>query len=269
MLAITDAPRLLPVPRDVVMREARFAYRLERERERLQRHWRNLPIPDRGWISLAEIAQDLCDCGQCPSLSEATYFVLRQFSNRLLAGGHARYVFDGDDCDFDATELGVVFTQKNEIGIQTELMKDSTTRLLADLAEHLFVRIASVQQRARTWGWKWSEGGAEEHASSLGTETTPEPPSPPAGSDRCPALTEDNVERWFADRVAKWPDSVPAPSEADDWVAFGGHFGRDSAPRETFRELRRKYTPADWRKQGPRLPWGMLRQKVGNLPMRN
>jgi hypothetical protein len=206
---------------------------------------------------LAEIAQHLCDCGQCSGLDEATCFVLRQFGNRLLAGGRARYVFDGEDCDFDATELGAVYGQQSEDGCAIELTKDNPALLQSDLGEHLFLPLASVQPRAR--GWKWSLGGAEEHASS--PEATSEPPSRPSGSDCRPALTEERADRWFADRETNWPDTDPAPSEADDWVAFCGHFGRDAASRETFRELRRKYTFADWHKQGPRLPWGKLRQK--------
>jgi hypothetical protein len=209
---------------------------------------------------LVEIAQHLCDCGQCSSLSEATYFVLRQFGNRLLAGGRARYVFDGDDFDFDAAELGAVYSQQSRDGCAIELTKDSPALLRSDLGEHLFVPLASVQPMAR--GWKWSIAGAEEHASSLRKETTSEPPSPPAGSDRCLEPTEENVERWFADRMHKWPDSEPAPSEEADWAAFGGHFGRYAVPRETFRAFRRKHTRPEWSKQGQRRPWGKARPKI-------
>jgi hypothetical protein len=268
MLEITGSSRLLPVPLDVVTAWVRFGYRLKRELERCQRHWRNLPIPDRRSISFSEIPQHLCDCGQCPSLSEATDLVLRLFGNRLLAGGRARYVFDGDDCDFDAAELGAVYSQQSEDGCAIELTKDNLAQLHADLLQHLFVPLASVQPRARGWE-KWSIGGAEEHAPSLGTETTSDPPSPPAGSDRGPAPTDENIKRWFADRVTNWSDSDPAPLEADDQVAFDGHFGGDAASRETFRDLRRKYTPANWRKQGPRLSWGLRWQKVGKTPKRN
>jgi hypothetical protein len=124
-------------------------------------------------------------------------------------------------------------------------MKDSPAQLRSDLLEHLFVPIASVQQMSRA--------GSRTAAPSQ----TPSPPD-----DHRPEASDENVNHWFTARMAAWPDHEPAPSEEADWAAFGDHFGRYAVSRETFRALRRKHTPPEWRKQGQRRPWGEVRPKI-------
>ena len=86
-------------------------------------------------------------------------------------------------------------------------------------------------------------------------------PGPPATR---PKATDPALRQWFRDRVASWPHELAAPSEHKDFIAasqyFASGFGRD----DDFRPARRQYTPAEWRKQGPRLPWGQARQSAAN-----
>jgi len=79
-----------------------------------------------------------------------------------------------------------------------------------------------------------------------------------------PRPTVAEVRRWFADRVANWPDDQPAPSEKMDWEAASRHFGDGLRRDQDFRPIREAATPLEWRKQGKRLPWGKVRNSAGN-----
>jgi hypothetical protein len=75
-----------------------------------------------------------------------------------------------------------------------------------------------------------------------------------------PRPTNPAVRGWIHDRVAAWADDKPAPSEEDDFAALSEHFA-PGLSRDDFRELRKKETPALWRKQGKRLPWGQVKSR--------
>jgi len=79
-----------------------------------------------------------------------------------------------------------------------------------------------------------------------------------------PKPTEAEVRRWFADRVANWPDDLPAPSEKMDWEAASRHFGDGLRRDQDFRPIRESATPLEWRKQGRRPPWGKVRNSAPN-----
>jgi hypothetical protein len=70
--------------------------------------------------------------------------------------------------------------------------------------------------------------------------------------------TNRAVRQWMRDRVASWPNDKPAPSESDDWDAVQQHFAPELS-RDEFRNVRKSETPPEWRKQGPRKPWGQLK----------
>jgi hypothetical protein len=73
------------------------------------------------------------------------------------------------------------------------------------------------------------------------------------------------VKDFFLDRVATWADEVPAASEDDDIKAVTGHFA-PGISRDEIRTVRREVTPPEWRKQGPRRPWGEVRRQSANPP---
>jgi hypothetical protein len=73
-----------------------------------------------------------------------------------------------------------------------------------------------------------------------------------------PRPTNPAVRHWVRDRVASWPNDKPAPSESDDWDAVQQHFAPELS-RDEFRNVRKSETPPEWRKKGPRKPWGQLK----------
>jgi hypothetical protein len=73
-----------------------------------------------------------------------------------------------------------------------------------------------------------------------------------------PKATDRAVREWIRARVAAWPDDQPAPCQVDDFAAASIKF--DGLSREEFRLVRNEETPAAWRKQGPRRPWGVVKQ---------
>ena len=75
-----------------------------------------------------------------------------------------------------------------------------------------------------------------------------------------PRPTNPVIRQWMRNRVASWPDDKPAPSEGDDWDAVQQHFATGLS-REEFRKVRSAETPSEWRKQGPRKPWGQIKNK--------
>ena len=90
-------------------------------------------------------------------------------------------------------------------------------------------------------------------------------------ADSRPNPTNPAVRQWFRDRVATWLDDQPAPSELGDWRSITQHFAPGIARKE-FRIVRQQETPAAWRKQGPRPPWGVAKQSAdqsANLPRQN
>ncbi|MEI7713790.1 MAG: hypothetical protein WCI94_20320, partial [Rhodospirillales bacterium] len=75
---------------------------------------------------------------------------------------------------------------------------------------------------------------------------------------------------FFAARIEGWSDDKPAPNEHDDWSAARSHFeDRDFGRDADFRPAREKYTPAEWRKQGRRLPWGLANKSAKNPLIRD
>jgi hypothetical protein len=82
-------------------------------------------------------------------------------------------------------------------------------------------------------------------------------PAKNAAADK-PRPTKPALRQWWLGRVASWPDDKPAPSEDDDWDAVQQHFA-PGLSREEFRNVRREVTPPEWRKQGPRKPWGQVK----------
>jgi hypothetical protein len=75
-----------------------------------------------------------------------------------------------------------------------------------------------------------------------------------------PAPTDRAVRTWMRDRVANWPDDIRAPSEEQDWKAARDEFGSGLSQRE-FRVVRTTEAPQEWRTQGPRKPWGKVRNQ--------
>lgn len=75
------------------------------------------------------------------------------------------------------------------------------------------------------------------------------------------APTGSSVREWMRQRVEGWPNDRPAASEQADWEAARAKFG-DALTQIDFRQVRREETPAAWRKQGRRKPWGKLRNSV-------
>jgi hypothetical protein len=74
------------------------------------------------------------------------------------------------------------------------------------------------------------------------TERRPERPGRPR-------YTRDALEFWFVSRRNMPFETLP--TEAEDHAAARAYFtGR--VPRDPFREIRRKLTPPEWRKTGPR-----------------
>jgi hypothetical protein len=73
-----------------------------------------------------------------------------------------------------------------------------------------------------------------------------------------PKPTDLAVRQWMRYHVASWPNDKPAPSEDDDWDAVQQHFA-PGLSRDEFRNVRREETPPGWRKQGPRKPWGQVK----------
>ena len=70
--------------------------------------------------------------------------------------------------------------------------------------------------------------------------------------------TNSAVRQWMRNRVASWPNDKPAPPESDDWDAVQQHFA-PGLSRDEFRNVRSELTPPEWRKQGPRKPWGQVK----------
>jgi hypothetical protein len=70
--------------------------------------------------------------------------------------------------------------------------------------------------------------------------------------------TNPAVRQWMQNRVASWPNEKPAPSEGGDWDAAQQDF-EPGLSREDFRNVRKSETPPGWRKQGPRKPWGEVK----------
>jgi hypothetical protein len=87
-----------------------------------------------------------------------------------------------------------------------------------------------------------------------GSEATGAPVCAPSPSIR-PKATVPALTKWFEDRVAAWPDTVPAPSERVDVAAAFDHFA-PGLSRDDVRSVRVTATPRQWRTQGPRRPWG-------------
>jgi hypothetical protein len=79
--------------------------------------------------------------------------------------------------------------------------------------------------------------------------------------DSRPKPTNPAVRRWFRDRVSTWPDDQPAPTEAEDQRAIRQHFA-PGLTRTEFRTARKQDTPAAWRRQGRRVPWGVARNSA-------
>lgn len=77
------------------------------------------------------------------------------------------------------------------------------------------------------------------------------------GSNK-PKPTNQAVRQWMRDRVASWPNDKSTPSEGDDLDAVQQHFA-PGLSRDEFRNVRKSETPRGWRKQGPRKPWGQVR----------
>jgi hypothetical protein len=79
-----------------------------------------------------------------------------------------------------------------------------------------------------------------------------------------PKPTQKAVTEWFEGRVANWPDDKPAPSDETDWQAASSYFDDGLRRDEDFRLIRRKVVPSEWQKQGPRKPWGQVKQSAAN-----
>lgn len=74
-----------------------------------------------------------------------------------------------------------------------------------------------------------------------------------------PGSHSNNAVRAFMRRrVAEWPDHEPAPTEAKDVMALLQEF--PSLTRSEARIVRADETPLEWRRQGPRRPWGRRRR---------
>ena len=68
------------------------------------------------------------------------------------------------------------------------------------------------------------------------------------------AEIEQNVKRWYRDRVANWPVDQKPPSEAEDVKAASDSDEFRGVPklRAFVRLARKDYAPDDWKKAGPR-----------------
>jgi hypothetical protein len=89
----------------------------------------------------------------------------------------------------------------------------------------------------------------------------------PEPGDPRPKPTDVVVRRWMRERVANWPGDKPAPNEDGDFAAATAHFA-PGLSRDEFRLVRNAETPAEWRKQGRRKPWGKAKQSAANPPIR-
>lgn len=96
----------------------------------------------------------------------------------------------------------------------------------------------------------------------LAVAAAAEIPSPAA--DPRPKPTDTAVRLWMRERVATWPDDQRAPSEKKDWIAVHAHFGDGLRRNEDFRPIRETETPPEWRTQGPRPPWGKVKNTPGH-----
>jgi hypothetical protein len=66
--------------------------------------------------------------------------------------------------------------------------------------------------------------------------------------------SDQAVREFFRQRVISWPEDKSAPSENEDFKAAKATFA--DLTRVEFRSVRTVETPEEWRKQGPRKPWG-------------
>ena len=66
-----------------------------------------------------------------------------------------------------------------------------------------------------------------------------------------PRFSQKELTDWYRERRRGWPRGKAAPTEKDDCVAAAAHFAGPIA-RESVRAIRRKLSPASWRKRGPR-----------------
>lgn len=86
----------------------------------------------------------------------------------------------------------------------------------------------------------------------------PEPPDPR------PKATHTAFREFFLARVAGWPDDLPAPNEDEDFLAATHYFAPGFSRDHDFRPTRERCVPLSWRKQGPRRPWGHVKQSAAN-----
>jgi hypothetical protein len=235
---------------------------------RAQENWRHLPPEVRGCMSFSEIAWLLSDGRMMPDVDQATGLVVREFERKKLANGLAWLVHDGGEQDFLPEDLGPVKKQRQEgspayvRGGTGEFTWDNPAQLREDLLDRVYVPLEEVERWLASRGWNC----LMPHRPSLGVPETI--PSTAPISDHPSQPTDEEVSGWFANRVANQPDSEPAPSGEEDWTAFRQDFG-PAISRSKFMEWRRRYTPDEWHKQGPRKPWGVHRKKDRNAPMRN
>jgi hypothetical protein len=89
-------------------------------------------------------------------------------------------------------------------------------------------------------------------------EDLPARPAKNAGGNK-QRPTNPAVRQWMRGRVDSWPDDKLTPTEGDDWDAVQQHFA-PGLSRDAFRIVRREETPPEWRKQGPRKPWGQIKK---------
>ena len=85
-------------------------------------------------------------------------------------------------------------------------------------------------------------GATREISAPFATSAPPQPS----------AKTEENVESWYRDRVAKWPAGQKPPSADEDEKAAEGDFPGVPKLRDLVRQARKHYAPRDWKKAGPR-----------------
>lgn len=64
------------------------------------------------------------------------------------------------------------------------------------------------------------------------------------------AVSEAELIGWFRDRVKTWPQNTLYPTREQDWQEALTKFPGLTTPR--FREVRKRETPDEWRKRGPR-----------------
>ncbi len=63
--------------------------------------------------------------------------------------------------------------------------------------------------------------------------------------------TDQEIEKWFCQRVSGWDSRLPFPNAVADMEAFRTHFGQP-IKRSAFRDMRKKATPPEWCSPGPR-----------------